>query len=657
MSKSENKKKKIIKRKKELEDISDTDLNETVEKKIKLDIKRELISDIEVISDNDVTCFSNYNIRPTTVKKLTDMGITKLFPIQYKTYNYIFNNQDVVGKARTGTGKTLAFALPLIEKIETKQTNSKKISVIILTPTRELANQIDATFKKLSSTLKISCFYGGTDYKPQIAAIRRGIDILIGTPGRILDHINSDRIDLSGLKHVILDEVDRMLDMGFSEPVEEILDCATYDEENKPQSLFFSATLPTWLKKNSSKYLSPKYKTVDLVASDGNQTGQNINHLSMLCGYHDRPQAICRLIKMYAHQEGSSGRVIIFCETKRDADELGGIEKIHGRVLHGNVAQESREAILADFRKGKFKILITTDVASRGIDLQIDLVIQCGTPNLVESYIHRSGRTARAGKNGVCICLYKREQQDQINKIERIAKIKFQRVGMPTVDNMIDAEIEESIEKIKDIDDILSDKLHLTAAKLIAEIGGAESAIAKALVVLCGKDCLSSSSIIDGRKGYTTFQITSDNEVRTKRYIWNIFNEKFPDITEEIKNLNIMADNMGCMFDIPNKLVEYVEEHWEDSGYLQLSKATELVELEKFASRPTFQSGRSFNRSNDSRRGNGNGNFNRRDNNNNRSFRGSNGFNRGNKRFNNSNSNGSRHSGNFNNQNKRKVFD
>ncbi|GCB79007.1 hypothetical protein scyTo_0019481, partial [Scyliorhinus torazame] len=223
----------------------------------------------ELTPEQKAGAFSNFKISQETIELLKGRGVAYLFPVQAQTFNCIYDGGDCVAQARTGTGKTFSFAIPLVEKLQVESADWKRNrppKVLVLTPTRELAIQVARDIQDITKKLAVSCFYGGTAYAGQMTSIRNGIDILVGTPGRIRDHLQNMKIDLSKLKHVVLDEVDQMLDMGFAEQVEDILKVAyKKDSKENPQTLLFSATCPAWVYQVAKKYMKVKYKQVDLI--------------------------------------------------------------------------------------------------------------------------------------------------------------------------------------------------------------------------------------------------------------------------------------------------------------------------------------------------------------------------------------------------------
>uniref|UniRef100_A0A3B3Z862 RNA helicase n=1 Tax=Periophthalmus magnuspinnatus TaxID=409849 RepID=A0A3B3Z862_9GOBI len=330
--------------------------------------------------------FSNFRISQVTIDRLKARGVSYLFDIQVKTFDSVYDGGDVIAQARTGTGKTFSFAIPLVEKLQkdgADKTRGRAPKVLVLAPTRELAIQVAKDFKDVAKRVAIACFYGGSSYNPQIDAIRNGIDILVGTPGRIKDHLQNHKLDLSKLKHVVLDEVDQMLDMGFAEQVEEIL-ATSYkkDSDSNPQTLLFSATCPDWVYEVAKKYMRPDCKHVDLIGKKMQKAATTVEHLAIACHWSQRAAVIGDVIQVYS---GSHGRTIIFCETKKEANELAMNSSIKqsSQSLHGDIPQKQRELTLKGFRNGAFEVLVATNVAARGLDIpEVDLVVQCSPPKV-----------------------------------------------------------------------------------------------------------------------------------------------------------------------------------------------------------------------------------------------------------------------------------
>lgn len=529
--------------------------------------------------------FSNFRISQVTIHKLKARGVSYLFDIQVKTFNSVYDGEDVIAQARTGTGKTFSFAIPLVEKLQKDSlefTRGRAPKVLVLTPTRELAIQVAKDFKDIIKRLSITCFYGGSSYNPQIDAIRNGIDILVGTPGRIKDHIQNHKLDLSKLKHVVLDEVDQMLDMGFAEQVEEIL-ASSYNKESdsNPQTLLFSATCPPWVYDVAKKYMRPGCKHVDLIGKKTQKAATTVEHLAIACHWSQRAAVLGDVIQVYS---GSHGRTIVFCETKKDANELSMNASIKqsAQSLHGDIPQKQRETTLKGFRNGAFEVLVATNVAARGLDIpEVDLVVQCSPPKDVESYIHRSGRTGRAGRTGVCICFYQRKEEDQLRYVENKAGITFRRVGVPTANDIIKSSSKDAVRFLDSVPVTAVGYFRASAEKLIEE-RGAVDALAAALAHISGATSLEQRSLLNSDAGYTTMQLECSQEMHNLGYAWRALKEQLgEEIENHVHRMTFLKGKKGVCFDIPADKVKDAQDNWNDGRRWQLTVATELPELEE----------------------------------------------------------------------------
>ncbi|CAH1794288.1 unnamed protein product [Owenia fusiformis] len=549
-------------------------------------------SEPELSPDQKAGQFNNFDISKKTVDKLLARGVKYLFPIQAKTFQAVFDGRDVIAQARTGTGKTLSFALPLVEKLqkEAKYGRGRSPKVLVMAPTRELANQVSEDFKSVSDRLAVSCFYGGTPFGPQMSDIRQGIDVLVGTPGRILDHLQKGVLKIDNLKHAILDEVDRMLDMGFADTVDEILQFA-YKQDVKPQTLLFSATCPSWVYQTAEKYMKEDLFKIDIIGQQKNKTSTTVQHLAVRCSYFDRAATLGSIVHVYS---GNHGRAIIFCEKKRDADELVASPhlKQESHVLHGDVPQQKREQVLKGFKDGKYKCLVATDVAARGLDIPaIDLVVQCSPPRDVDSYIHRSGRTGRAGRMGTCVCFYKPNEERELKTVENRAGIKFKRIGGPTTKDIIRASAEDAARSLEGIPDATLDHFTESAEKLIEEKGAAK-ALAAALAVISGCTKIVSRSLLSSNEGYTTYLFRTNLEFERIGYVWRSLEKYIPfEIKEKCMRMRITADKKGAVFDLPSEHDQEVKDAWQDGQYDTLEVANELPELLESADRGSFNRG------------------------------------------------------------------
>ncbi|KAG6467239.1 hypothetical protein ZIOFF_074927 [Zingiber officinale] len=420
------------------EEESDTTSDSTVVK------RRKLME--EIVEADDPNVLSNFRISNALREALESKGIKALFPIQAMTFDLILDGFDLVGRARTGQGKTLAFVLPILESLTNgilkgsrKTGYGRSPSVLVLLPTRELAKQVHSDFEVYGQAVGLSscCLYGGSPFRAQVMSIKEGVDIVVGTPGRVKDHIQRNTLDLKTLNFRVLDEADEMLKMGFVNDVELIL--RKVEDAKKVQTLLFSATLPDWVKKISARFLKKDKKTADLIGNQKLKASANVRHLVLPCSPSVRQKLIPYIIDFYS----SGGRTIIFTETKKSADKLGSILP-GAQALHGDIMQQQREVILAGFRSGKFLVLVATNVAARGLDISdVQLIIQCEPPRDVEDYIHRSGRTGRAGNTGIAILLYEPKNKSRVSRIEKDSGVKFEHISAPE-----SAGIDESAESL-----------------------------------------------------------------------------------------------------------------------------------------------------------------------------------------------------------------
>ncbi|XP_053778852.1 nucleolar RNA helicase 2 [Desmodus rotundus] len=528
--------------------------------------------------------FSNFPISEETIKLLKARGVTFLFPIQAKTFHHVYSGKDLIAQARTGTGKTFSFAIPLIEKLLGELQERKRgraPQVLVLAPTRELANQVSKDFIDITKKLAVACFYGGTPYGGQIERMRNGIDILVGTPGRIKDHLQNGKLDLTKLKHVVLDEVDQMLDMGFADQVEEILSVAyKKDSEDNPQTLLFSATCPHWVFNVAKKYMKSTYEQVDLIGKKTQKTAITVEHLAIKCHWTQRAAVIGDVIRVYS---GFHGRTIIFCETKKEAQELSQNAFIRqdAQSLHGDIPQKQREITLKGFRNGDFGVLVATNVAARGLDIpEVDLVVQSSPPKDVESYIHRSGRTGRAGRTGVCICFYQHKEEYQLAQVEQKAGIKFKRIGVPSATEIIKASSKDAIRLLDSVPPTAISHFKQSAEKLIEEKGAVE-ALAAALAHISGATSVDQRSLINSESGFVTMILKCSIEMPNISYAWKELKEQLgEEIDSKVKGMVFLKGKQGVCFDVRTAAVTEIQEKWHDSRRWQLSVATEQPELE-----------------------------------------------------------------------------
>ena len=369
--------------------------------------------------------FSDLGIGPAIVRELNKQGISEPFEVQKESIPDSLLGRDVCCRAPTGSGKTLAFGLPLIAR--TRRANSKRPTSLILTPTRELAEQINSVLKPIALAVDrdIVSIYGGVSYKKQYNALNKGVDILVACPGRLIDLLDRRALKLDDVETVVLDEADRMADMGFMEPVCEILDlCA----ENR-QTILFSATLDEDVSELVKNYQN---NPVTIEVGPKEVSIENMQHLFWTMKPHQKLRVTSDILT-------KCGKTMIFCKTRRGVDRLGDEmydAEINVATLHGGLNQRQRDRALKRFTKGGAAALVATDVAARGIDIQgVNCVIHYDPPENGKAYKHRSGRTARAGADGVVISYVQRSQQRTYNKIQNEVGIK-RRFQPPNVENL-----------------------------------------------------------------------------------------------------------------------------------------------------------------------------------------------------------------------------
>ena len=359
------------------------------------------------------------------LKAVEELGFTQPTPIQEKAIPVLLSGtKDLIGLAQTGTGKTAAFGLPLLQLIET---GKKFPQALVICPTRELCLQIVnelELFKKHQTGVNVLAVYGGSSISQQIRDIRRGIQVVVATPGRLIDLIERKAINLEEIKYVVLDEADEMLNMGFQEDIEFIL-------QNTPQrdsTWLFSATMPPEIRNVSKRYMQ---EPVEITVGKKNTANKNIDHQFFVTTAQHRYEALKRLIDFNPGMYG-----IIFTRTKADAQDIAGRLTREGYdidALHGDLTQAQRNKVMDEFREKTLQLLIATDVAARGIDVQgITHVINYELPDDVEVYTHRSGRTGRAGKTGVCMSIVHVRETGRIRQIERMVQVPFHKLEIPS---------------------------------------------------------------------------------------------------------------------------------------------------------------------------------------------------------------------------------
>ena len=392
--------------------------------------------------DTTVTLFKDLNLSDPVLKGLNSVGYETPTPIQAQTIPPLLAGKDVLGEAQTGTGKTAAFALPILSRIDTK----KKIpQVLVLAPTRELAIQVAEAFQTYAAKIKgfhVLPVYGGQDYSGQIRALKRGVHVVVGTPGRVMDHMRRGTLNVSELDCLVLDEADEMLRMGFIDDVEWVMEQTPQDR----QIALFSATMPKEIRRIAQRYLNaPTEITIKVKTT----TAETIRQRFMTVSGVQKLDALTRILEVE-----SFDAIIIFVRTKTATVEL--TEKLSARgygaaAINGDIAQNQRERTINQFKKGKLDILIATDVAARGLDVQrISHVINYDIPYDTESYVHRIGRTGRAGREGEAILFVAPREKRMLSSIERATRKKIEPMELPSTKVINEKRVDRFKDKISE---------------------------------------------------------------------------------------------------------------------------------------------------------------------------------------------------------------
>ncbi|MGC4377210.1 DEAD/DEAH box helicase [Fictibacillus sp. Mic-4] len=355
--------------------------------------------------------FLKLGIRPAFIDALKENGIIEPTPIQQRAIPVLLNGKDAIAKAQTGTGKTIAFVLPLLETIHPEK---NEIQALIITPTRELAIQLTSEVKKMivhAADIKVLAVYGGQDVIAQMKKLEGTVHIVIGTPGRLLDHVRRGTIQLSSVSKLVLDEADQMMMAGFLGEVEEIINCTSPSR----QMMLFSATMPEPIQSLAARFM---HEPEMIEVRSPQLTVEDIEQMLIETTDRKKQATLCKLIN-----NSHPSMAIVFCRTKRRASKLNESLKAQGYIteaLHGDLSQAKREEVMENFRKGKIHLLIATDVAARGLDVEgVSHVFNYDIPHDVESYIHRIGRTGRAGQKGIAVTLVTPKDDMYLKKIEK----------------------------------------------------------------------------------------------------------------------------------------------------------------------------------------------------------------------------------------------
>jgi len=394
------------------------------------------------MTPDTLTAFNQLALAPSLLKVLDEVGYETPSPIQAQTIPLLLEGKDIIGQAQTGTGKTAAFALPILSRLDLKQ---KDPQVLVLAPTRELAIQVAEAFQKYATHMKgfhVLPIYGGQDYRGQIRGLQRGVHVVVGTPGRVMDHMRRGTLKLGSLSALVLDEADEMLRMGFIDDVEWILEQTPSDR----QIALFSATMPQQIRRIATRHLNkPEQITVKTVTTTADTIRQRYWPVS---GMH-KLDALTRILEA----EPFDG-MLVFVRTKTATVELA--EKLEARgyasaPLSGDIQQKQRERTVENLKKGKLDILIATDVAARGLDVErISHVVNYDIPYDTESYVHRIGRTGRAGRQGDAILFVAPREKRMLGAIEKATRQKIEMMELPSTELINDKRIEKFMQRITD---------------------------------------------------------------------------------------------------------------------------------------------------------------------------------------------------------------
>lgn len=402
-----------------------------------------------IIDNNNIT-FEELGVSAPLLRAIEELGYEHPMPIQTQVIPVILGHteagegRDVVGLAQTGTGKTAAFGLPVLQSVSVRYFEPQ---ALVLAPTRELCLQIASDLQDYAKYLKgmtILPVYGGSSIGSQISALKRGVHVVVATPGRLIDLMNRGAVSLTKVKTLVLDEADEMLNMGFQEDIETILEGIPSDH----RTMLFSATMPKAIAEIAKKYLNDP---VEVTIGQKNEGSANVNHVYYLVHAKDKYVALKRIVDFYPNIYG-----IIFCRTKLDTQEIAKNlmdEGYNADALHGDLSQEQRDLVMRKFRTRHLQLLVATDVAARGLDVDdLTHVINYGLPDDIEVYTHRSGRTGRAGKKGTSICIVHIKERRKLNDIERIIKKPFEKGMIPTTERIIEKQLFGLADRLEKVD-------------------------------------------------------------------------------------------------------------------------------------------------------------------------------------------------------------
>lgn len=386
--------------------------------------------------------FSELGLSQEVLKAIEEMGFDKPSKVQAESIPVLLTGEDVIAQAQTGTGKTLAFGGALLSEMQP----SNYVQAIILTPTRELAVQVEEELLRIAAFTKIRMVtvYGGVDIERQMRIIKRGVDVVVGTPGRVIDLLKRKVLKLQDIEYLVLDEADEMLNMGFLEDIEIILK----ETNNNKQTMLFSATMPKAIKDVAKKYLKPSMKIITI--KEKTATAINVKQYYFEVLPKQRLEALCRII-----DSREMHSVMVFCRTKKGVDELTEELMTRGYLvegMHGDLSQNIRSNTLRKFKEGKVDFLIATDVAARGIDVEdVSHVINYDLPQEIEYYVHRIGRTGRANKDGTAYSIITRRELSFLKDIERRTNSKIEKLELPSMSDIFEVKSEKLFNEVQEM--------------------------------------------------------------------------------------------------------------------------------------------------------------------------------------------------------------
>lgn len=422
-----------------------------------------------------MTTFQELGLSQEVMKAIEQMGFEETTPIQAKTIPLSLQNKDVIGQAQTGTGKTAAFGIPIVEKVDVK---NGAVQALVVAPTRELAIQVSEELYKIGAVKRVRVLpiYGGQDIDRQIRALKKHPHVIVGTPGRILDHINRGTLRLEHVHTVVLDEADEMLNMGFIEDIEAILSHVPTER----QTLLFSATMPDPIRRIAERFMNEP-ELVKVKAKE--MTVPNIQQYYLEVHEKKKFDILTRLLDIQAPE-----LAIVFGRTKRRVDELAEALNLRGYAaegIHGDLSQAKRLSVLRKFKEGSIEILVATDVAARGLDISgVTHVYNFDIPQDPESYVHRIGRTGRAGKMGVAMTFVTPREIGQLHHIERTTKRKMERMKPPTLDEALEGQQRIAIEKLLNVAETENLSFYKRAAEELLEEHDSVTLVAACLKML-----------------------------------------------------------------------------------------------------------------------------------------------------------------------------